>query len=46
MIYRGKALTEENSLKQFILKMAHRMSLAFKGKGIECKIQLNDLRTN
>jgi hypothetical protein len=38
IIYRWKALTEENPLKQFILKMEHCTTLASKGKGFGLRI--------
>jgi hypothetical protein len=46
VIYRWKALTEENPLKQLILKMEHCTSLAFKEKEDRCRIQSGDLRSN
>jgi hypothetical protein len=38
IIYRWKALTEENPLKQFILNMEHCTTLASKGKGFGLRI--------
>jgi hypothetical protein len=38
IIYRWKALTEENPIKQFILKMEHCITLASKGKGFGFRI--------
>jgi hypothetical protein len=46
IIYRWKALTEENPLEQLILKMKHCTSLASEEKEIGFKIQLSDLGTN
>jgi hypothetical protein len=46
IIYRWKALTEENPLEQLILKMVHWVSLTSKGKRVECIMQLNNLRDN
>jgi hypothetical protein len=46
IIYRWKALTEENPLKQFILKMEHCTTLASKGKGFGLRTQLDDLTSN
>jgi hypothetical protein len=46
IIYRWKALTENNPLKQFILKMDHCTILASKGKGFGLRIQLDDLASN
>jgi hypothetical protein len=46
IIYRWKALTEENPLKQFILKMDHCTTLASKGKGFGFRIQLDDLKSD
>jgi hypothetical protein len=40
MIYHWKALTEENSLKQLVLKMVCYASLASRKKGIGWKIEL------
>jgi hypothetical protein len=46
IIYRWKALTKENPLKQLFLKMVHFTSLASEEKEIGFKIQLSDLGTN
>jgi hypothetical protein len=46
IIYRWKALTKENSLKQLFLKIMHCTSLASEEKEIGCKIQLSDLGIN
>jgi hypothetical protein len=46
IIYRWKALDEENTLGQFIFGLVHYKSLASKGKRFECKIQLDGLENN
>jgi hypothetical protein len=46
IIYRWKALDEENTLGKFIFDLVHCKSLAFKGKIFECRIQLGDLESN
>jgi hypothetical protein len=46
IIYRWKALTEENPLKQFILNIEHCTTLASKGEGFGLRVQLDDLAGN
>jgi hypothetical protein len=46
LIYRWKALTEKNPLKQVILKIVHCTSLASAEKGIGHEVQLNDLKSD
>jgi hypothetical protein len=46
IIYRWKALSEENILEQFIFGFIHCASLASEEKGIEYKVQLSDLKRN
>jgi hypothetical protein len=43
MIYQQKALGEENTVERIIFSLMHCKSLAFKEKGIRCRIQLGNL---
>jgi hypothetical protein len=46
IIYRWKALSEENILEQFIFGFMHCESLAFKEKELGYEVQLNNLESD